>query len=67
MAPCWCLRGFANFEFQYPGWNHTNPYEIYGVDNVILETILMQKNKIKDGHIWILGFCSFRVIRICES
>ena len=35
---------------------------MYFVDNVILKIILVDKNMSEDGHVWILGLGSFRVI-----
>lgn len=34
--------------------------EMYFVDSGILDTILLQNNRIEDGHFWILGYGSFR-------
>ena len=36
--------------------------EIYFADGQVCETIMIQKNKIEDGLMWILGLGSFRVI-----
>lgn len=36
--------------------------EMYTMVSDILGTILMQKNKSKDGYVWILGLRVFKVI-----
>ena len=41
--------------------------KMYFADGQVCETILIQKNKIEDGSMWILGPGSFRVIGLSES
>ena len=40
--------------------------EMYIVDGDISESILMQKNRSEDGHVWILGLGTFRVIGLFD-
>ena len=41
--------------------------EMYFADGQVCETIMIQKNRIEDGSMWILGPGSFRVIGLFES
>lgn len=40
---------------------------MYSLDGDILEIILIHKNICEDGHAWILGLESFKVIALCDS
>ena len=42
-------------------------HEMYYVDGQVCKIILVQKNRIEDGSMWILGPGSFKVIRLFES
>ena len=41
--------------------------EMYSMDGDILETILISNKICQDGYVWILGPCSFKVIRFSDS
>ena len=41
--------------------------EMYNVDSDISKSILMQKNKSEDGHIWSWGVRLFRIIGLSDS